>query len=170
MKKIGLIYSFNTKKTSLVANKILEKFGSDLVEAVNAETINEQIFLSYENMILGVPTWFDGELPNYWDEFVPAIEDMDLSGKKIAIFGLGDQVGYPENFMDAMGIMADLLRTRGAYIVGYTSAEGYTFEHSRAYEDGKFCGLALDFENQHHLNDERIEKWVIQLRKEFGIS
>ncbi|HQK37429.1 MAG TPA: flavodoxin domain-containing protein, partial [Bacteroidales bacterium] len=72
MNKIALIYSFNTKKTSIIAGKILEKFGSDLIDPINAEEIDEKTFLSYDNLILGVPTWFDGELPNYWDEFVPA--------------------------------------------------------------------------------------------------
>ncbi|MGB9746619.1 MAG: flavodoxin [Bacteroidales bacterium] len=170
MNKIALIYSFNTKKTSIIAGKILEKFGSDLIDPINAEEIDEKTFHSYDNLILGVPTWFDGELPNYWDEFVPALEEMDLTGKKIAIFGLGDQVGYPENFLDAVGIMADLLQSRGATIVGFTSSEGYTFEHSRALRNGKFCGLAIDFENQHQLTDDRINQWIDQLRKEFGID
>lgn len=169
MKKIALIYSFNTKKTAIIAGKILERFGPELIEPINAEEIDEKTFLSYNNLILGVPTWFDGELPNYWDEFVPALEEMHLSGKKIAIFGLGDQVGYPENFLDAVGIMADLLESRGATIVGYTSAEGYTFEHSRALRNGKFCGLAIDFENQNKLTDERINQWVEQLRREFDM-
>jgi flavodoxin I len=47
--------------------------------------LTEKTFLSYDNLILGVPTWFDGELPNYWDEFVPALEDLDLKGKTVAI-------------------------------------------------------------------------------------
>jgi flavodoxin I len=41
------------------------------------------------NIILGVPTWFDGELPNYWDEFVPALEDMDLKGKEVCLVWAG---------------------------------------------------------------------------------
>ena len=170
MKKIALIYSFNSKKTAIIAGKILERFGPDLIYTINAEEMNELTFLSYDKLILGVPTWFDGELPNYWDEFVPALEEMDLTGKKIAIFGLGDQLGYPENYLDAVGIMADLLQSRGANILGYTSAEGYIFEHSRALRDDRFCGLAIDFENQNKLTDERINQWVEQLWKEFEIG
>jgi len=169
MEKIGLIYSFNTKKTSEVAGKIIREFGKDMLETVNAETIDEQKFLSFNRLILGVPTWFDGELPNYWDEFVPAIEEMALKGKKIALFGLGDQAGYPENFLDAVGIMAQLFLTRGAEIIGRTSAAGYTFEHSRAFQDGAFLGLAIDFENQNKLTDERIKNWVESLKKEFEV-
>lgn len=168
MKKTALIYSFNSTKTAKIAEKIIKEWGDDSIEPVNAETIDENTFLSYKNMILGVPTWFDGELPNYWDEFGPALEDMDLKEKKIAIFGLGDQVNYPENFLDAVGIMADLLESRGATIVGYTSVEEYHFEHSLAQRDNRFAGLAIDFENQHQLTNTRVSKWVIDLKKQFS--
>ena len=114
MKKTAIIYSFNTKKTGKVAEKIQEAFGIDQVEMVNAEELTAEVFLSYEQLILGVATWFDGELPNYWDEFVPELEDMDLKGRKVALFGLGDQKGYPENFIDGVGIMAGILEALGA--------------------------------------------------------
>lgn len=168
MKKIALIYSFNTKKTGKVAEMLKTEFNDDALELVNAEDITVEKFISYDQYILGVPTWFDGELPNYWDEFVPAIEDMDLKGKKIAIYGLGDQKGYPENFQDAMGIMARLLEDRGAEIVGYTSTEDYTFERSMALREDKFVGLALDFESQGSKNKARISAWVADLKTHFS--
>ena len=88
MKKTAIIYSFNTKKTAKIAERIREAFNDENMDAVNVEEISEEQFLAYEQAILGVATWFDGELPNYWDEFVPALEDMDLSGRKYALFGL----------------------------------------------------------------------------------
>lgn len=168
MNKTAIIYSFNTKKTGKIAEKIKEAFNDDQVELINAEEVTEELFLSYNQIIMGVSTWFDGELPNYWDEFVPALEDMDLSGKKIALFGLGDQKGYPENFQDGMGIMADILENRGATLVGHTSIEGYQFESSRAQRENRFVGLAIDYENQGSLNKERITSWVEELKKEFS--
>ena len=167
MEKIGLIYSYNTAKTINVAKEFKELYGNSAVEEVNAEDINGEKFTSYRNLVLGVPTWFDGELPNYWDEFVPELETLDLKGKKIALFGNGDQVGYPENFVDAIGVLAKILEARGAEIVGYTSTEGYSFEGSRAVKNGKFQGLAIDFENQSELNTKRIKGWVNDLKKEF---
>ena len=150
-----------------MAKKIMEAFGPENIEELNAETITEEQFITYHNLILGVPTWFDGELPNYWDEFVPALVDLNLKGKRIAIYGAGDQKGYPENFVDAVGIMASLVEKQGATVVGYTSTEGYTFESSKAKRDDKFCGLALDFENQSGKNKERVARWCEQLKKEF---
>ena len=167
MKKTAIIYSFNTKKSGKIAEQIKNAFNNDQVEMVNAEDLTEEVFLSYDQMILGAPTWFDGELPNYWDEFVPTIEDIDLSGKKIALFGLGDQKGYPENFLDAVGILGNIVEARGAKIVGFTSTEGYTYENSAAERGDQFMGLAIDYENQGSLNKVRIPAWVEQLSREF---
>lgn len=167
MGKIGIFYSFNSQKTKLIGEKIIEQFKEDEIEAVNAETVTEEEFLKYDRMILGVPTWFDGELPNYWDEFVPAIEELDLSGKKVAIYGLADQKGYPENFGDAVGLMANLLKQQGAEIVGETSTDGYSFESSRAIQNGKFVGLILDQENQARLTQARLDMWIKQVKENF---
>lgn len=167
MNKIGLFYSFSSNKTKKIAERIIETFDKVPVESINAETVTEEQFLAYKNLILGVPTWFDGELPNYWDEFGPAIEDMDLKGKKVALFGLGDQAGYPENFMDALGIMTEILESRGATIVGLTSTQGYHFESSKAVRNDQFLGLAIDFETQTNKNKERVHAWVEQLLTQF---
>ena len=168
MKKIAIIYSFNTVKTSKIAEQIKENFGEENVEMVNAEDIRSEKFMEFENYILGVPTWFDGELPNYWDEFVPDLEDMDLNGKCFALFGLGDQKKYSENFIDGVGIMAELLLENKAKLVGFTSTKGYSFESSRALEGDKFMGLAIDYENQGSNNKERVAAWVEQLKGEFS--
>ena len=99
------------------------------------------------------------------DEFVPELEELDLNGKQFAIFGLGDQKGYPENFADGIGIMADLLEKRGGKVVGLTSCEGYTFESSRAVTGNQFMGLVLDQENQARLTANRVAEWVKNLRE-----
>jgi len=168
MNKTAIIYSFNTKKTSKVAALIKEAYGNDAIEMVNAEELTEELFLSFDHIIMGVATWFDGELPNFWDEFVPALEDMDLTGKKFALFGLGDQKGYPENFLDGVGIMGEILEAQGATLVGFTSTEGYEFDSSRALRNDQFIGLAIDYENQGSMNTQRVASWIDQLKKEFS--
>lgn len=165
MGKTAIIYSFNTQKSQKVAEKIVAAFG-DNIEAINAEELTKATFENYNNFILSAPTWFDGELPNYWDEFIPDLEEMDLSGKTFAVFGLGDQKGYPENFCDAIGILVEILEECGATIIGSSTLDGYTYESSKAERDGKFVGLPLDQENQARLTKGRIEKWLLELKKE----
>jgi len=167
MKKIAIIYSFNTIKTGKIAKLIQENFTDVPVEMINAEEITAKEFLRNKNLILGVPTWFDGELPNYWDEFVPELEELDLKGYTFALFGLGDQKNYPENFVDGIGILGKILENKGAKLIGFISTEGYNFESSAALKDNMFMGLAIDYENQGSKNKERVKRWVEQLRKEF---
>ncbi len=166
MSKTVIIYSFHTQKSKKVAEKIIDAFGKDKITVVNAEDLTAEVFEKNDNFILSAPTWFDGELPNYWDEFVPELEDMDLKNKTFAVFGLGDQKGYSENFCDAIGIIVEILEKCGAAIVGKIPAEGYTFESSRAVRGNQFLGLPLDQENQARLTQSRVEKWVTQLKKE----
>ncbi|SMO38853.1 flavodoxin I [Saccharicrinis carchari] len=167
MKKIGLFYSFNSVKTRQQAEKIVKQLGEKNVEQVNVEEASQEEFMAFSNYILAVPTWFDGELPNYWDEFLPSVEEDSLKGKTFALYGGGDQKGYPENFVDGIGILADFIEARGGKVIGLTSTDGYEFEASRAQRGDKFMGLALDIENQAALSNERIEKWVESLKKEF---
>jgi flavodoxin I len=167
MQKIGLFYSFNTKNTSKAAKIILESFDKNEIQAHNIEETNEEEFSAYDNYILGVPTWFDGELPNYWDEFLPALEELDLKGKTFALYGAGNQKEYPENFVDAIGILADTIEQLGGKIIGFVPNDGYKFEHSKALRGNQFVGLPLDFEIQPKLVQPRIENWVKRLKTEF---
>lgn len=166
MSKTAIIYSYNTQKSKKVAEKIIAAFGENEIEAVNAEELKTEVLKKYDNFIVSAPTWFDGELPNYWDEFVPDLEEMDLSKKVFAIFGLGDQKGYAENYCDAIGLLAEILEECGAKLVGHTSIEGYTYESSKAQRGKMFVGLALDQENQARLTNDRVNKWVKQLKAE----
>jgi flavodoxin I len=168
MSKTVIIYSFHTQKSKKVAEKVIQAFGEENIHAVNAEELTTKVFEENDNFILSAPTWFDGELPNYWDEFVPELEGMDLKNKTFAVFGLGDQKGYPENFCDAIGILVEVLESCGANIVGKIPAEGYSFESSRAQRGDIFVGLPLDQENQGRLSGERVTNWVEQLKKEMN--
>lgn len=167
MKKIGLFYGSATSKTVAVAKKIQEAFGGQAVDIISVENTGKKEVEAYEHIIAGTSTWFDGELPTYWDELLPDLDSMNLKGKKVAVFGLGDQAKYPDNFVDGIGILGEIFEQKGATLVGFTSTEGYHFDKSAAVRDGKFMGLALDMENQQSKTEERITKWVEQLKKEF---
>lgn len=168
MGTIGLFYAKSAVKTAQIANKICEKFGPDHVKTILVEEAWGPDFAACDNLIVGASTWFDGELPTCWDELIPELKSLDLKGKKVALFGLGDQKGYPDNFADGVGILAEVFESAGATLVGLTPSEDYTFNHSRALrEDGLWSGLILDQENQAKQTKGRIEKWCEQIKKEF---
>ncbi len=158
--KTAIVYSHRAKKTSIVAKQIKEAVEWSSIDDLNVDELLPEKLLDYDFIILGVSTWFDGELPSNWDELVPAIEDLSFEGKKVAIFGNGDQIGYPENFGDAVGLLADLFESLGATIIGKTSSKDYTFESSKALRGEHFIGLLLDFENQNKKNAVRIKEWA----------
>ena len=167
MKKIGLFYGKNTVTTAKVAEKILEAFGDNKVDLVTVEDTWKKDFERYEYLIAGTSTWFDGELPNSWDELMPLLKTLDLKNKKVAIFGLGNQVDYPDNFVDGIGTLAKVFENAGAKIVGFTSTEGYDFIQSLAIREEKFMGLVIDEVNQAEKTDKRVKDWVELLKKEF---
>lgn len=158
--KAAIIYSHSAKKTTQVANQIKKELNLKGIDDLNVEDLNTNDLKNYNLLILGASTWFDGELPDYWDELVPAIEQENLKNLKVAIFGNGNQVMYPDNFGDAVGLLAEVFESSGASIIGYTPFEGYVFSASKALRGNQFCGLLLDFENQHKKNAERIKEWV----------
>jgi flavodoxin I len=170
MKKTGIFYSFRSHRTRLQVKKMIKHLDEKDIEEVNVDEATHGDFVKFDNYIFAVPTWFDGELPNYWDEFLPTIEDDSLNGKKFALFGGGDQKGYPENFVDGLGIMAEFIEKRGGEIIGFTSTEGYVFEGSKAQRGDQFVGLALDIENQAALTDERIDNWITDVKKAFSVK
>jgi len=169
---IGLFYGSSTCYTEIAGEKIREQLGADRVDLFNIAVEPIASALYYNLLIMGIPTWDYGELQEDWEEIWDELDDFDFHGKTVALYGLGDQVGYPEWFLDALGYLYYKLIGLGAKIVGFWPAEGYEFEESKALtDDGKyFVGLALDEENEFEASDERIERWCQQILNEFNLS
>ena len=168
---IGLFYGSSTCYTEMAGEKIRAQLGEDLVDIFNINTTPIATAQLYDFIILGIPTWDYGELQEDWDDIWDDINDLDFTRKKVAIYGLGDQVGYPEWFQDAMGYLHSKVVARGAIPCGYWPINNYVYEASKALtpEGTHFVGLALDEENEFSKTAERIETWCAQLRAEFGV-
>ena len=170
MSKIGLFVGSTTGKTEEAAEIIQKEFGGDEVVTIhNMTEANSEDFDGYQNLIIASPTWNIGELQSDWEGFFDELDNIDFKGKKVAYFGTGDQIGYGDNFQDAMGILEEKISSLGGTTVGNWSTDGYDFSESKAVKNGKFIGLALDDDNQAELTEERIKKWVAQLKTDFGV-
>ncbi len=169
---IGLFYGSTTGNTESVAELIAEQIGFDQVHRIDIAADGLESVAEYEHLILGIPTWDFGELQEDWDDLWQVLDAAEVQGKTCAVFGLGDQIGYGEWFVDAVGLLHDRMKGKGARMVGYWSTEGYDFEESKALTaDGKqFVGLAIDEDCQHGETQERVEKWCAQVMSEFGMS
>ena len=168
---IGLFYGSSTCYTEMAGEKIRAVLGEARVDIFNISTTPIITAQFYDFIILGIPTWDYGELQEDWEDIWDDIDEVDFSGKKVALYGLGDQVGYPEWFLDAMGYLHSKVVARGATPCGYWPRASYEFEASKALTpDGQyFVGLALDEENEFTLSETRIQQWCEQILDEFGL-
>jgi len=167
MSKIGIFYGSSTGNTEVIAEKIKALFG-DEADLYNIDSVSKEEIEGYDYLIFGTSTWGIGDMQDDWEDFIETLDEVDFNKKKVALFGLGDQVNYAESFVDGMGAIYDAIYDR-VDIVGSWPLDGYVFKESAAQKNGKFIGLAIDKENQSGLTDERLEAWVEQLKKEFGL-
>lgn len=171
MVKIGLFFGSDEGNTESVAQRIQSQFSEEQVDVYDIADVTQLEFAEYEHVILGIPTWDFGQIQSDWEEFWDDLADIDFSGKTVALFGLGDQFGYGDYFLDAMGMLHDVIVENGATIVGHWSTEGYDFDASKAWleEQSCFVGLAIDEDQQEELTDARIERWCAQVKAAFDL-
>ena len=170
MAKIGLFYGTQTSNTQTAAELIQKEFGGESVVAIyDIADADASDFDDYDYIIVGCPTWNIGELQSDWEGFFDELDNIEFKGKKVAYFGPGDQVGYADNFLDAIGILEEKISELGGTTVGYWPTDDYDFNESKAVRNGKFVGLALDEDNQSELTESRIQSWVAQIKGEFGL-
>lgn len=165
--EIGLFYGSTTGMTEDVAFSI-ERIAKEVhglaltpINIIDLDDPND-MFL-YKRLILGMPTWNYGEYQDDWEMVVDQITSADLSEHLIAMFGLGDQIGYPEYFLDAMGMLAEQLKEQGASFIGQWPIDDYSFEASKAIIDGQFIGLAIDEDSEPEKTEARLIKWLEQV-------
>lgn len=173
MQQIGLFFGStdgNTEDVALRIQEMLETGAPVQVDLLDVAEIYLEEMQSYDRLLLGVPTWNNGQLQEDWEACFDELDTLDLSGKLVALFGLGDQIGYPSTFVDALFFLADKVRERGATLVGAWPTSGYTFTNSWAADDDLFVGLVLDEHNQPELTEERLRHWLEMISLEFGLG
>jgi flavodoxin I len=168
---VGIFFGSTTGNTENIAELISAAFGNIVSKTANIADITPEDLLDYDVLVLGIPTWNVGELQYDWEDFLPQMKHLDLTGKKVAMFGLGDSFGYSDNFLDALGLLWDELKVLGSpELVGIWPNEGYTYDKSKGlYDENHFLGLGLDEENEANMHDERIKTWTAQVRSEIGL-
>ena len=173
---IGVFYGSDTQNTETVANRIVEilneKVAAGIAESIDIADSSKEEIDAFDFILFGIPTWYYGEAQCDWDDFFPELEQIDFSGKLVAIFGCGDQVGYAEYFLDAMGMVRDIVEPKGALMLGEWPTDGYDFIKSKGLTDDnqRFVGLGIDEDCQPELTEERIQKWCDQIIDEMSLQ
>jgi flavodoxin I len=167
MKNVGIFYGSLTGNTESAAKQIQKELGTDVAKIFDTATAKASDIEQFSNLIFGASTWDVGEMEEDFEGFLPKIASANLTGKKVALFGCGDQESYPDTFVDAMGEIYEAIKDKGCEVVGMVSTEGYEFDASKAVVDGRFVGLPLDEDNQSDLTEKRIKNWVSRLKEAF---
>jgi flavodoxin long chain len=173
MKKTALIYWPKKGNVEKTAARIAEHFSKDAIDVLTVAEADAAKLPGYDLLIFGGSTvgadnWEDAHTSK-WYRFFEDLKKIDLHGKPAAIYGLGDQVLYPDHFVDGMAIIRDELLAAGARIIGRWPAEGYEHTDSRSQEGDHFIGLALDEDQQADFSEERVARWIGMLKAEAGL-
>ncbi len=160
----AIFFASSTGNSAEIANKISNELNNiDVFDLANTkiEKMND-----YNKLIIGGSTWGDGELNDDWEDVWDDFCKLDLSKKTIALFGLGDQESYSYEFCSAIGIIYKQIISTNGNIIGFTSTEGYYHDSSKAQINNQFVGLLIDEDNQSELTDERINKWIKEIKEQ----
>ncbi len=172
MASVGIYFGTDTGITRRVAKTIHRTLADKADKPVNVRNAEVTDLLNYELLILGSSTYGDGELPGKstgnmtesWEEFLPKLKGVDMSGIKVALYGLGDQKKYSTNFASALSYIYQSFTECGAEIVGlWPISDDYSFKHSKSIVDDQFMGLVLDEDNQKELTPQRLSSWLTSL-------
>ena len=167
--RLKLIYGSDTGNTEhVIDNNLLSIFEPCFeIESKCVNSITSDDWKSHDFYILSIPTWYDGELQSDWEDYFEEFQTIDFTGKTVAVFGLGDQIGYDEWFCDGVGILAEIVEKNGGKVIGLTEKDdSFEFESSKALKDeNTFWGLCLDEDNQDELTAERLENWFEKLKE-----
>lgn len=165
MKKYGIFYGSATGTTADVAGRIASKLNVPKEDVIDVKDAAPHMFGDYEILVLGTSTWGDGEIEEDWYDLLAGVEALSLRGKKIALFGCGDQT-MTDTFCNGVGDLYERLQHTGATFVGEFNTDGYDFNSSSAVrEDGLAVGLLLDEVNSPELSPVRIIEWIEKIKK-----
>ncbi|MFD1706475.1 flavodoxin [Siminovitchia sediminis] len=119
MKRILLLYASmtgNTEEMANIAGKYLEEQGIPVTrKCFDADNIQAEELTEYDGIMFGTYTYDDGDLPWEVEDFYEDLLKIDLTGKRVAVFGSGDSF-YPE-FGKAVDTMAARFQEVGAVLV-----------------------------------------------------
>ena len=172
--KVNLIYGTETGFTKSIGEDILRLFPNDDTRLIKVDEAATEDWRA-DLLIMGAPTWCEPRLDEYgqysddWNDTYQTFSKIDFTGQKVALYGLGDQIGYGHNFVDALGMMADVVLKNGGTILGRVSTDDYEYPESKGIdENGLFYGLPIDEDNEPTLTQGRIDRWYDQLKEEIN--
>lgn len=165
MKDTGIFYGSTTGTTAEVANELGKALGVDAADIHNVAETSPLKLGDYKLIVIGSSTWGNGDLQEDMYDFLDGVTPLDLKGRRVAIFGTGDET-MTETFGNAMAKIRHHFEKTGVEFVGEFNADGYEYKHSESrLADGNMVGLLLDQVNHPEYTPARIKEWAALIEK-----
>ncbi|WP_172199684.1 flavodoxin domain-containing protein [Campylobacter sp. RM16188] len=159
---IGIFYATGKGDTQKACEYAAAKFGDEVkvIKAVK-DVVQSNEFEGFDLLILASSSYGFGELHEDWKAKLGLLKEANLKGKKVALIGVGNQERHGDNFCG--GIVEFLPFVKGASLLGAKDKDGYKFDYSSAFINGKFIGLVLDTKGDKEY-EKRIDKWASDIK------
>ncbi|MDQ0427217.1 flavodoxin I [Planomicrobium stackebrandtii] len=122
MKKILILYASSTGNTEEIACLMRTYINPKEFEVtrknIELDNMDLNFLLNYDGILFGTYTYDDGDLPFETAVFCDSLENVDLSGKVIGVFGSGD-AAYSQ-FCEAVDLMKEKFRHMNATVIDHT--------------------------------------------------
>ena len=188
------------KTAKIIRDEFSRKTNNIQIDIFNLYESGPPEWKNYDFLILGSPTYYNGQLQDDWSQTVLNTPPSELQNKQVALFGLGDQECYCFTFVDSLGHLAHwLIKECKAKLAGYWPVQNcrkaenlirkqlddskfkipiplnsYSFENSAALTTHQnqqvFYGLALDQYSQNELTNARISCWCENLINDWNLN
>ncbi|PID27832.1 MAG: flavodoxin [Candidatus Cloacimonadota bacterium] len=133
--KVLISYGSTTGNTQSMAEELVNKLGAKGLDVTikNVTETEAGDLNEFDFYLFGCSTWGNGELQDDFDAFVPTLEGADMSGKKCAVFGLGE-TSWPD-FCASVDIIEKILKEGKAEVLDHIRIDGdYTAFYSEIDE------------------------------------
>lgn len=114
--KTLILYGSTTGNTEQLAATLKDYLSDEGVKAELKEVVevNSELIKEYELLLLGSSTWGEGDLQEDFEDFYDDMGNYSFQGKQFAVFGPGDEDGYPDTFCAAVDLLEEKLSGLGA--------------------------------------------------------
>ena len=137
MANMLIIYGSTTGNTEMVAETIKEQLTSHNPVLQDVSDTSPEDLTKYDVLVLGASTWDDGLLQQDFRDFITDL-NVDLSDKKLAIFGLGDK-NYTSFCESASILEATFVKLGGKTIIEAMKINGFPDETENEDKIKQWC-------------------------------
>lgn len=121
MKKVLILYASSTGNTEEIASLLEQHLDTKVLDITSKNLemteVDVKELKEYDGILFGTYTYDDGDLPFETDVFNDNLQNVDLNGKVIGLFGSGDTAYF--QFCEAVDTMKNEFKSKGSIVIDH---------------------------------------------------